>query len=640
MTSKDHRPTSPSSSPIIPPHEYEDILDETGDRIGFRVKGYKPEIPEVEKSSTKWKVQKDESGTETKVSYTVASNRFEKESSIQGMIVLDSLNDYEEFEKRISRGEFDAGSDQIAIFIRVSDAVEQRLHMVGSIRDLRIRSEKDSIFIESDTGRIAVLPVFGSGDRVRVRRRDRAVPQWDTTEGEYEEMTFAEFIQKRERRRQRDESSLIPNRGDHLARSIIGRASASKVKEKTSEILAEQQRSDSSLDWVWEKATNADGKPTHSGKRRLRLDPARAYEIAVGLTDESRRYAANLSTSGKSRKTATKIETTVQAILPFDKTATRIEPNTSGEQVLEELEKAHIASLYRSLSPRHLQVHLAIFGEAMRHNGAFLLDKKGKIALAEKMGIDLKKVKYSGAELKQLEQTLEDLSRFSYVLEIRQEGTGAMRLDAPILQWEYTATKVDEQDEKIEEVKVWRVNDKVREFFEKKRSFALVDDAFFLLDAKRETWEIQILLYISSRWSKGWLGDEKLSKVDGRFETTIGSVLHGAGLSLAAFNMIEHDGRPSLRKKVREVFENLRRCGPDRVDAIGGFGISPDPKDPDDPLSDRVWIEPSKGQIDRFREKFLGRAESKMLQVEQAPPKPPKRRGRPKKTEGDKSATS
>ena len=442
MTSKDHRPTITGSSPIIPWYDsFEDIVDETGKRIGFRAKDYKPESPEVAKTATKWKDQTDERGTKGLVSYTVASNRFEKESSIQGMIVLDSQNDYEKFAEKIARREFDAGSDQIAVFIRVSDeAVEGTMVFVGSIRNLRIRSEKDSIFIESDTGRIAVRPVFGSGDRVRVSRRDRAIPNWDTTEGEYEEMTFAEFIQKRERRRARDESSLIPNRGDHLARTIVGRASASKVKEKTSEILAEQQRSDSSLAWVWEK-TNSDGTPTHIGKRRLRLDPARAYEIAVGLTDESRRYAANLLTSGKSRKTATKIETTVQAILPFDKTATRIEPNTSPEQVLEELEKAHIASLYRSLTPRHLQVHLAVFDEAMRHNGAFLLDKKGMIALAQKMGIDLKKVKYSGAELKQLEQTLEDLSKFSYVLEIRQEGTGAMRLDAPILQWEYTATK-------------------------------------------------------------------------------------------------------------------------------------------------------------------------------------------------------
>jgi hypothetical protein len=88
---------------------------------------------------------------------------------------------------------------------------------------------------------------------------------------------------------------------------------------------------------------------------------------------------------------------------------------------------------------------------------------------------------------------------------------------------------------------------------------------------------------------------------------------------LAAQGMIRDHGRPSLRTKVREVLENLRRCGPHRVEAIGDYTLEPDPIHPDDPLLDRISITPSKGQIERFRDEILGRAERKMFDNTSAP---------------------
>jgi hypothetical protein len=193
-----------------------------------------------------------------------------------------------------------------------------------------------------------------------------------------------------------------------------------------------------------------------------------------------------------------------------------------------------------------------------------------------------------------------------------------------------TETAVDAAGKIVGQMKSFRVNTEILRWLQMKRQVALIDNAFFQLDAKKETWEIRLLPTISSRWSKGWLGSEKLSKKDGVFESTVGRLLTDSGLALAADALLSHDGAPALRRKVRSVFENLRRCGPNRVEAIADFEIVE--SEEDSPLEDRIRITPSAGQVDRFRDRHLGRAESKMLQDEKKKVEGKRPRGRPRKT--------
>jgi len=612
-----------------PAEEWEQTRDENGN-IGFRLKGTKP-FDSLGRSTTKMRLD-----GESVVSYTTATNQYGKDSGVQGMIRFESQEEMDSvLESLESRG-----ADGLAIFIR-GPKEEPTLQwlLVKTIFGARFRLDGESVVVEAKvdgkTRKIPVEPYMNTRNIVRVSRGKVQKPKWDTTEGQYDEMTFAEFVKKRERQRAREESSLVPNRSDHLTRSIPSRASRETLQAETEKIREDFEKTNS-LDWIFDSPKEQDGKKSIQGKKRLRLDPAKAYEIVVGLSPYSRSFAASITSNGKSKKTEVRIEAEVGAILPFDENEIQVEGGTDLAIVIEGFENACLDTLYRSLDERHLQVWMAIFDEAYRRDGSFVLDRKGLVALAQKMGIGLKKADYSGAELKALRETIDNLSRFTFNLEIRQKENGAIRVDAPILQWEYTETKVDKDEKPISQERIWRVNEKVLTIIRMGRHLALVDRSFYLLNAQKETWEIRAMLYIASRWSKGWLGRDKFSKVGGRFETTVGRLLHGAGLSLAAESLLEFEGRPALRKKVVQVFENLRRCGPDRVEAIGDYGIDPDPQTPDDPLQDRVWILPSEGQVERFRERIMGRAEKKMLQVEQAPPK---RRGRPRKKDGDKSPT-
>jgi hypothetical protein len=616
---------------IETPDGWEHTRDESGQVNGLRVKGYKS----LETSGLSTTKMRSEGGST--VSYTVASNKYERDSGVQGMIRFESETEMESVCKGL-----EDGADSLWVCIRgPQDEPTLAWVHIKTIRGVRFRLDGDGVVVESlvdgATKKVPVLPPLGTSNIVRVQTGKSPKREWDTLAGEYEEMSFAEFVKKRERRRAKEESSIVPNRSDHLTRSIFSRASRETLQAQTEKVREDFEKKES-LAWVFDSDSpkEQDGKKSIRGKKRLRLDPAKAYEVVVGLSPYSRSFAASITSNGKSKKTEARVEAEIGAILPFDENAIQIDGGTNLEIAIASIESAYLESVYRALDERHLQVWTAIFDEAYRRGGSFVLDRKGIVALAEKMGIGLKKASYSGAELKALRETIDNLSRFTFNLEIRQKENGAIRVDAPILQWEYTETKVDKDENPISQERIWRVNEKVLDIIRMGRHLALVDRSFYLLNAQKQTWEIRAMLYIASRWSKGWLGREKFSKVEGRFETTVGRLLHGSGLSLAANNLLEFEGRPALRKKVVQVFENLRRCGPDRVEAIGDYGIEQDPQTPDDPLQDRVWIRPSEGQVEQFRERIMGRAEVKMLEGEVVPPK---RRGRPRKKDGDKSPT-
>lgn len=614
---------------IETPDGWEHTRDENGQVTGLRVKGYKP----LDTSGLSTTKMRSEGGST--VSYTVASNKYERDSGVQGMIRFESETEMESVCKGL-----EDGADSLWVCIRgPRDEPTLAWVHIKTIRGVRFRLDGDGVVVESlvdgATKKVPVLPPLGTSNIVRVQTGRSPKREWDTLAGEYEEMSFAEFVKKRERRRAKEESSIVPNRSDHLTRSIFSRASRETLKAETEKVREDFEKK-GSLAWIFDSPKEQDGKKFIQGKKRLRLDPAKAYEVVVGLSPYSRSFAASITSNGKSKKTEVRVEAEVGAILPFDENGIQIEGGTDPKIVIECIQNACLESIYRALDERHLQVWTAIFDEAYRRGGSFVLDKKVFLDLAEKMGIDPKKVNYTGAELKALRETIDNLSRFTFNLEIRQKENGAIRVDAPILQWEYTETKVDKDENPISREQIWRVNEKVLKIIRMGRHLALVDRSFYLLNAQKETWEIRAMLYIASRWSKGWLGKEKFSKVEGRFETTVGRLLHGSGLSLAANNLLEFEGRPALRKKVVQVFENLRRCGPDRVEAIGDYGIEQDPQTPDDPLQDRVWILPSEGQVEQFRERIMGRAEAKMLEGKVVPPK---RRGRPRKKDGDKSPT-
>jgi hypothetical protein len=593
----------PRASPFPDPDEeivvspYEEVIVE-GKTVGIRLKGYT--APAHDLATHRYG---------NGISYT-AQAVTSRDAPMQASIYFDSLEELNRLSDAIEEG-----IDLCGLFAKTFEGATGTSWTFVETRSARLRADGPEVFVEIGRGkkkeRRVARPFLGASELVRVPKGERRKPNWHSTPGKYEEMTMADFIRTRERRRAREEAALIPNRSDHLSRALVSKAGRADHIGKIEELAKERAKA-YDLEWI-SVGKIQDANLQVRREKRITIDPSKAYELAVGLTPDSRSLAAH-GESPRKRKTSVTVEGTVQAIFPFEQERVTIEGNTDPRRVAETVERTFLASLYKALSEKTLQVFLAIFDEAYQRGGSYLLDRN---MIARKMGIDLRAADYSGKALADLDATLEDLERFVFMLEVRQGGD-AIGLKAPILQWEYTKTRQNTRGEKSES-KTWRVSDKVIQWLHKARALALVDRSVFLLDAKKDSWEIRFLLFIASKWSKGWLGDERLCKKDGAFAVQTQSLLHSAGLMLAAQGMLRDHGRPSLRTKVREVLENLRRCGPHRVEAIGDYTLEPDPIHPDDPLLDRISITPSKGQIERFRDEILGRAEQKMFDNTSAP---------------------
>jgi hypothetical protein len=612
----------------IPAEHYETTLDKSGKPNGFRLKNYTPTVDPL-RPITRWTRDKSEEGS---VSYTAIPRGLSKDSGVSMTLTFQSKAEMDLLLPSLTKGHDDC---PIALAVKRTEPGEH-FEIIGVRQGVRLRAEGEEVFAEAvladgTSRRILARPSIFTSDQVRYPKRpDRAREGWETRAGSFVETTFARFIDQRERLRAQEESSIIPNRSDHIIRSIPSTSSRGNIEEETRKLLAE-----SGIRWEPGEPFKQGDKHFQKSSKTLVLDPARAMEICVGLTPNARRFAANLSSGKKAkRKTSVHIAAPMELILPFDESPITIEPNAdpvqARENALAAIEKATIESIYRALDEKTLKILLGIFSLAYERDGVFLLDQKGKAILAAKLGIDLPRLKYSGAQYRDLEETLEELALFDFVLTIRQPKTGAIFRQGAILHHTLTETAVDAAGKIVGQMKSFRVNTEILRWLQMKRQVALIDNAFFQLDAKKETWEIRLLPTISSRWSKGWLGSEKLSKKDGIFETTVGRLLTDSGLALAAESLVSHDGAPELRRKVRSVFENLRRCGPNRVEAIADFEILE--SEEDSPLEDRIRITPSAGQVDRFRDRHLGRAESKMLQDEKKKVEGKRPRGRPRKT--------
>lgn len=435
------------------------------------------------------------------------------------------------------------------------------------------------------------------------------------------ETTLPLFIRQRERRRQKDEAVVIPNRSDHLVRSIIS-TSGTKLHEeeirKTIEVLPEAQELGAA------KATNL-------SKWMAKANPAEAYEVTIGLLDESRRGLAareERDRKNKKRKTRAMVATTLP--LPFDETKVEIVVGRAHQQAKDAISDQFFESLQRSLTPSLMQTLLAVFAQAYETGGAFVQNVDALLRLRGSED--------GGFQRSKILDELETLGRLEFQLSIRKKDREvgdriAYRwITYPVLRRGVVKGRTEADGKSVVDSVKWWIDEDFLGTLQAHRHLTLIDKSLFALDAAREEWEFRLGVTISSRWAKGWLAGEHLCESDGRVEWSVDRLVDAAGLGVTARKWIEKKGVESFRDRLRQALETLQRCGPQKAQAIGGFEIQKDRSG--DPLLDRVVVWPTEGQVDSFRERIIGKAEAKAkqkaLEAAQEPKKAP-RRGRPRK---------
>lgn len=455
----------------------------------------------------------------------------------------------------------------------------------------------------------------GQAKRIRVRTLDGGgVVHLLGKKGKKEgESTLPLFIRKRERLRQRDEVVVIPSRADHLVRSVIS-TSGTKLHEeairKTLEVFTPSPTGEDLL---------ATKKASSVMRLMARANPAEALEVTIGLLDKSRRalWARDSESKGKRRKTRAFVQTTDP--LPFDETKIEIVVGTMKQVAADKISDQFFQTLQKSLDTSLMQTLLAVFAQAYQSGGAFVQNVDALLRLRH--GGD------GGFQRTKILAELETLGTIQFRLATRSkerlpgDQVAYRWMDFPILHRGVVKGRTLESGEETVDSVKWWIDADFLQTLQVKRHFALIDRSLLALDAHREEWEFRLGVAISTRWSKGWLGNEHLSLQDGRTEWTVERLVDTAGLGLNARKWIEKWGvdgtkkseRPPFRVRFRQALETLMRCGPSAAQTIGGFEIIRDRSG--DPLLDRVIVWPTEGQVEEWRERFIGRAEQKALEA-------------------------
>jgi hypothetical protein len=516
----------------------------------------------------------------------------------------------------------DAGTQTASALAGVEQGPAQagggtRVVVIGrSARALRLRAEGGSVFVEAIVDGSTAggrkrnkkatrfeARTFDGGNRVKLIGRDGLAT---------EDISLSVFVRRREQRRQQDEAVVIPNRSDHLVRSIIS-TSGTRLHEdeirKTIEVAPAQ--SDAPLG----------SKATNLSKWMAKANPAEAYEVTIGLLDESRRGIAALEEHGRrSKKRKTRAMVAATDPLPFDETKVEIVVGRAHQQAKDAISDQFFESLQRSLTPSLMQTLLAIFAMAYETGGTFVQNVEGLLRL--------RGVGDGTWQRDRIEKELETLGRLQFRISIRtkdrKEGdkVASRWIDYPILHRGIVKGRTETDGKSFVDSVKWWIDEDFKGTIQAHRHLAIIDRSLLALDAAKEEWEFRLGIAISTKWSKGWLGTEHLSKSDGRTAWTAARLVDAAGLGLNARNWIEKKGIEPFRDRLRQALQTLLRCGPQKAQAIGGFEIQKDRSG--DPLLDRVVVWPTEGQVDKFRDRVLGKAEQKALAAAENPEKAPR----------------
>ena len=466
-----------------------------------------------------------------------------------------------------------------------------------STRGFRLREKSGEVFVEIED------PKKTRRDRVHARTLDGGnVVHLLGADGRLEEkIDLSTFVRRRERRRQRDEAAIIPNRADAIIRSTLSTSGADLHAEEIRKTIRARPVGSSEM---------PDGRATSLGKWIASANPAEAYQVAVALTDESRRKIAALeAVERKRKKSKTRVDVSSTDTLPFDETKVEIVPGQARQAAADAISNQFMESIQRSLTPSLMQTMLAVFSLAFESPEGTVIQNVDAL-------LRVRGTTDGGKQRKQILEELDTLGKIQFRLSIRQtepkkgDKVAFRWLEFPVLRKGLVkgATHVDGK-EVIESTK-WRIDEDFLSWLQAKRSLAIIDRALFALDSVKEEWEWRLGVAISTRWSKGWLGGEMLCESDGRVEWKVETLVDAAGLGLKARDLIRTKSKKTFRDRFRKALETLQRCGPASSEAIGDFTIR---KHPTDPLLDLVTISPTPGMVETFRERVLGKAETKAI---------------------------
>jgi hypothetical protein len=513
-----------------------------------------------------------------------------------------------------------------------------RIEIIGrSAKALRLRSESGKVFVESTLeertksgktkpSRFEARTIDG-GNIVKLIDRE-GLPTETTTLGA--------FVRNREKRRQEADARIIPNRSDQLLRSTVSGNPSDEHRaaiERNCEVFPHSNPDEGLASQKAQDLTRWGG----------RVDLAAAYDetlATIGFTDASRaKIAAYEAWERRKDKRKTGVQIIRPTPLAFERTVIRqVSPegtntSVSKEDAAKQMQAAFLETINKGFPASLMQTTLVLFSEAFENGGT--------IAQSMPWLLRMHGMQDGSNQRRLMNARLAILGTHEF--EFLQRPRKSRRTDTAIergwIRYPFMhklATRgrtMPGGEETIDEFE-WAIDQRFMQLMHATRALAVIDRSLFMLDATRQQrWEFNIGVWMATRWSKGWLGDEHLHEVEGRFECSVGTLLERSGLGLVGREWIEKRGvdwkgskrssNTPFRPRLRLALETLRRCGPDRAEAIGPFEIK---EHPTDPLLDRVIVEPTDAQVAVFRERVLGKAETRAIAAQaKALPERPKR---------------
>ena len=547
------------------------------------------------------------------------------DSGVSAVIVFES---FKELKRSVTH--LEEGNDPCFVAFLAEDHNEQkRIFIVGRAeRGVRLRERAGEVFVEEKKAskKSKRIPVRTYGDGlVALMEKDGTV---------LKKVTLAKYVKDRAVRRAQKRQTLLPNQVNAITRQAISTLGKKKQLEKIREMLLEKDASGKSTHLLpqYKKSDNpfrANEETPYAYLAKISTEDAAGLALDISLSSNSRiLIGAYESRKNKRKITAT---TQYQQLLPFENKSIPLVKQTEKEiqEQVDELEKriadGFVEMLETSLGTPIMQTLCAMISLAIE-NGSSTTQNVNAL-------MRLRGASDSSKQRKARNEELDLLAELRMTLTIKsiENGKEIIIEDMPIIHRSALVTSDGSSPSRR-----WFINPDFWNFLQAKRSFAVVPKCLFSLNAQKQEWEWKLAIAICSGWSKGWLGNDRLYKVDGRNTWTTRSLLDTSGLALDAHVLVygnetsKGKGPAALRRRIREALESLQRvrCDGEYEEAIGEFEIF---KHPSDPMLDKIIISPTDAQVAVMRESVLPRAEAKAIATELAAskkatkllPKPP-----------------